>query len=350
MAGILDSKTRFIDLIVTNEGRRQIASGQLRANWASLSDAETYYDKGEPDASDRVFFQAIDSPNNSIVIEKDDSGKMFEFNFSPTGSIVGNDIFDKDTTVTSSLKLKAVTGAAFSSTQKSILDSFTSHFKSLQILGTHEKDGNEFELSTERIRFAISNSVPWQLGPHREVMNVDDAEPFFLDSKLTHLPNFDYLPPVNPDGSNFGRFSDIRSLKRETLEDIKSSLGDKGFQDNLREDGLRRRRSRGAFRTDKVGDFDVINRRKLRSPNISDIRQYKTVYFDKTSESNNLLMQVFEDSPGAKMTKLDVIDAGSFLDPKSEEYPEKRIFYVGKVYFDNFSTPTFVNIFTIIFE
>ena len=90
MAGILDSKTRFIDLIVTQEGRRQISAGKLRAEWASLSDANAFYDKFESDnVSDRIYFQATDMPNNSIVIEKDDSGKMIEFNFSATGSIVG---------------------------------------------------------------------------------------------------------------------------------------------------------------------------------------------------------------------------------------------------------------------
>ena len=29
--GILDKKTRFIDLVVTQEGKRQIAAGKLRA-------------------------------------------------------------------------------------------------------------------------------------------------------------------------------------------------------------------------------------------------------------------------------------------------------------------------------
>ena len=45
MAGILDSKTRFIDLIVTQEGRRQLASGKMRAEYASVSDINTLYDK-----------------------------------------------------------------------------------------------------------------------------------------------------------------------------------------------------------------------------------------------------------------------------------------------------------------
>ena len=351
MAGILDSKTRFIDMIVTQEGKRQISNGMLRAEYASISDAETFYDALEvDDVSNRIFFQAMDSPNNVIVLEKDDSGKMIEFNFSPTGSIVGNDIFEKDTTVTSSLRLQAVTGSAFASSAKSIMNSFTSHFDSLQTLSTFEKSGNDFELSTERINFAISNSVPFPLGPHSETINVNDAEPFFLDSKLTHLPNFDFLPPVNTDGSNYGQYEDIRSLKRETLNDIKKYLGNEGFRDTNKESGIRLRKSNSRMRTDKVGDFDVINRVKLTSPYDNSFKQYKTVYFDKTSDQNNLIIQMFEDGPDSKLIKLDIIDAGSFFDKDSEFYPEKRVFYAGKIFIDDFNMPTFINIFTIIFE
>lgn len=353
MAGILDSKTRFIDMIVTQEGKRQISTGRLRAEYASISDDQTFYDPSEvDDVSNRIFFQSMGSHNEVIVLEKDDSGRLIEFNFSPTGSIVGNDIFDKDATVTNRLKLSAVTGSAFSSTSESLLKSFTDHFKALQTLSTFEDnpENNDFELSTERINFSISNSVPFPLGPSSETINVNDAEPFFLDSKLSHLPNFSFLPPVNVDGSNYGRYEDIRSLKRETLKDIKKYLGYEGFQDFDEENGVRLRKSSSSLRTDKVGDFDVVNRVSLKSPYTFNFKQYKTVYFDKTSDQNNLIMQIFEDGPDSKLIKLDIIDAGSFRDEKSEFYPEKRIFYAGKIYMDDFNTPTFINIFTIIFE
>jgi len=45
--GILDKKTRFIDLVITQEGKRQIAAGKLRAELASLSDGTAFYDKSE---------------------------------------------------------------------------------------------------------------------------------------------------------------------------------------------------------------------------------------------------------------------------------------------------------------
>ena len=45
MAGILDKKTRFIDFVVTQEGKRQIASGELKAEYASVTDMHAFYKK-----------------------------------------------------------------------------------------------------------------------------------------------------------------------------------------------------------------------------------------------------------------------------------------------------------------
>ena len=98
--GILDKKTRFIDLVVTQEGKRQIAAGKLRAEFASLADSNAFYDKGDRnDVTSRLYFEVMERPENAIVLEKDDSGRIFNFNFSPTGSIVGDDIFVKDVEV-----------------------------------------------------------------------------------------------------------------------------------------------------------------------------------------------------------------------------------------------------------
>ena len=116
MAGILNKRSRFIDLVITQEGKRQIAAGKLRAEYASLSDSAVWYSTNEKneEVRKRIYFESMESPNNVIVLEKDDSGKLVDFDFSPTGSIVGNNIFDKDATATNSLKLKPVTGSAFS--------------------------------------------------------------------------------------------------------------------------------------------------------------------------------------------------------------------------------------------
>ena len=64
-----------------------------------------------------------------------------------------------------------------------------------------------------------------------------------------------------------------------------------------------------------------------------------------------MLIQFYEDSTGATMQKLDIVDAGSFTDDKDVNGRfEKRVFYVGKTFKDDFNTPTFVNIFTIVMD
>ena len=348
MAGILDKKVRFVDYVITQEGKRQLASGKLRAEYASVTDMHTFYDKAEhDDVNNRIYFEVMERPENVIVLEKDDSGKLIDFNFSPTGSIVGDDIFDKDATATDTLRLTAVTGSAFASTSEQLMRTFLTHFKRNTMVGTYFSNGsNEFRLSTKSLKFAISNSIPFANGPTGETINVNNAEPFFFDSKLTHLKNFMFLPPVNTDGSSYGSYKDLRSLKRETLHDIKQDLGMRAFdEDTLNvESGYKARQ-------DLVGDFGVVNRNKLTRINTPMPKQYQTVIFKKTSKDNNLLIQMFEDSAGAKLTKLDIIDAGAFYDSDATlGRNEKRIFYVGKVFFDDYNVPTFINMFTLIFD
>jgi len=352
MAGILNKRSRFIDLVITKEGKRQIADGQLRAEYASLSDGSVYYSTSSKseDVRKRIYFEPMESPNNVIVLEKDDSGKLVNFDFSPTGSIVGENIFSKaaNPEYEDLHKIKRSSGDQFASLAASLPSSFLKHFTSNQFIGTKTfNENSKFELSTNELKFAISNSVPFASGPKQEVINVNQAEPFLLDAKLTHLPNFSYLPPVNVDGSSYGTYSDLRNLNKENWEDIKKSLGFKHFEeiDELIDDNE-------DMRVDKSGDFKVLNRRKLLPIDTELIKQYRVIKFKKTSDDNNLLMQMFEiDESRSLLKKLDIVDAGAFYDEEDINLKyEKRVFYVGKVFLDSFNTPTFINMFTIIMD
>ena len=264
--GILDKKTRFIDLVVTQEGKRQIAAGKLRAEFASLSDCNAFYDKGhKDDISQRLYFEVMERPENSIVLEKDDSGKLLNFNFSPTGSIVGNNIFLKDTRQAQKLSLNAATGSTFEVGQNSVLDSSLRHFRKNYFIGTNDSLGNNsFELSQTEITYTINNRQPFGGSPYSETINVNNAEPFFIDPKLTHLPNFQFLPPVNTDGSSYGSYTDIRSRTRETWPEIKRRLGPQLFDEpdkshisednNIKKDkfGISKKKSRKLLRRGKL--------------------------------------------------------------------------------------------------
>ncbi len=354
--GILDKKTRFIDLVVTQEGKRQIAEGKLRAEFASLSDCNTYYKKGEEEEySSRIYFEVMERPENSIVLEKDDSGQIINLHMSPTGSIVGNNIFEKDQSKALRLSLGVATGSDFDIRMKSVLDTSLRHFKQNYFIGTYDNLGNhKFELDKNRIEFVINNSQPFGGSPYKEIINVNDAEPFFLDAKLAHLPNFQFLPPVNQkNNQQIGTYKDIRSTNRETWEDINvllksnqidekpGSLGENNLISKNRKDV--EYKSEKLFRRTKAGNkLPVVETYP---------RQVETIKFPKTSNDNNIILQVYEDNIGPEMNKLDVIDAGVFYD--YEDYMgrhEKRVFYVGKVYYDDLKMPTFVNIFTIVMD
>ena len=173
MAGILNKKTRFIDLVVTKEGKRQMAQGKLRAEYASVSDFSAVYEENEyaSDMKNKIYFEVMESPNNVIVLEKDDSGKLIDFDFSPTGSIVGDNIFSKEENPEPQdlHKMKASKGSQFVSLSKALPDSFLQHFVANQFIGTKiDDENNDFSLNISpknEIKFAISNSVPFERGP-----------------------------------------------------------------------------------------------------------------------------------------------------------------------------------------
>ena len=349
--GILDKKTRFIDLVVTQEGKRQIASGQLRAEFASISDINTFYSKGDHDDVDRrIYFEVMDRPENSIVLEKDDSGKLIPYNFSPSGSIVGNDIFEGQ--VESDIyKLLAVTGSQYSNMETQLLSSSLGHFKGNRFIGSVENDKyKEFEIDNDNITFTITNISPFKQGPFKERINVNNAEPLFLDSKLTHLPNFQFLPPVNTDGTAYGEYSDPRSLSKETFKDIKERLGASNFDLPNYESGTNDIRNKKMEKNLSKESRKLLIDGKLPLP-VEFKKPSQVINFNKTSIDNNILVQIYESGIGSQINKLDIIDAGIFYD-KSDKLgrKEKRVFYVGKVYADDFDSPTFINIFTIILD
>ena len=76
------------------------------------------------------------------------------------------------------------------------------------------------------------------------------------------------------------------------------------------------------------------------------------INFTETSDLNNLLTQFYEeDKNKGTITKLEVIDAGEFpYDENDIERPAKRVFYVGKIFFDLNDIPSFINYFTVFFD
>jgi len=97
MAGILDNKKRIMDTIVTQEGRRQLSSGNFKIKYASFTDGNVFYEEdlltGTTDATLRIPFEAVNKFQDNIVFETDDSGNLLSFQgtdveLNPDGSVV----------------------------------------------------------------------------------------------------------------------------------------------------------------------------------------------------------------------------------------------------------------------
>jgi len=352
MAGILDKKKRFIDLVVTQEGKRQIAAGKLKVEYASATDMHAYYDRSEKyeDVTKNIYFEVMERPENAIVLETDDSGRLLQFDISPTESITGDQIFKKENvTATSINQLKIATGSQFASLTNNLTNNFIDNFKKNYFISSKDPTNpkNEFIISSNKVKFNIKNTIPFATGPKEQIVNVNDAEPFILDKKLSHLPNFAFLPPVNEDGTSYGEYEDYRSTTSTTWTNIIEELGNKAFADQLAHGSLIGSdfEARSKVLQGLIGDSDYQE-----NGDITIKKDYKIFDFNKTSENNNLLIQIYETNKN-KIKKLDIVDGGTFIvqDDKNNNI-EKKVFYAGKIYFDDYNTPTFINLFTLILE
>ena len=75
------------------------------------------------------------------------------------------------------------------------------------------------------------------------------------------------------------------------------------------------------------------------------------MFFKSTSNTNNIIMQMFEiNSSKSTMTKLDVIDYGYLDGVNTARRSNKRVFFAGKIFINTMGLPVFVNLFTIIMD
>jgi len=327
--GILDSKTRILDTILTPEGRSQLSKGQLRTVFYSFTDSGAVYKEDTLisasitgsaaagseapkvlDATFRFNLEATGLPQDQIAFEADDSGRLVGFPVSGSEKLVvlAGQVFS-GSKVGSRVQ---ITGSQFNSIAGTLLSSSIDAFKNQMILRSPDPlDDKErkFLVGPKSHEFSITKNKPFNINEDASVeINVDHAESFFQDKKLNHIENFKYLPPVNrarageTTRTQIANYVDINQPAIDRFETLEQEL--KGL--------------------DSV-----------------------TVNFTETSKENNLLCQFFETSNGI-MRKLDIIDFGSFV-AQGENSP-KHVFFAGKIFTDDNDSPTFVNMFTLIFE
>lgn len=317
MAGILDQKTRFLDTHITTTGKAQIASGKLKAEFYSFSDSGVVYSKAdsylsgnflEEDVSTKFILESSDTPHDQLTFEIDDSGKLSVKELRSLSSasvkIVAGKVYEANSSsfITSSIDSINLTNE--------LLSSSIDNFKNLYILkspSVFDSNRKEFELNTLSCSFTITDNLPIKNerdGGNRKI-SINNLESLFFDKRLSHIPNFKFLPPVNKNSTTtIGNFVNAGNQPILTQDELDAEL----------------RNSRA------TGFSKIIN-------------------FKKTSKNNRVFGQFFESTANGT-EKLDVIDFGLF---QTNLGNTKHVFFVGKVLLDDNDSHTFVNLFTIVF-
>ena len=307
--GLLDPKSRVLDVVLTDVGREALARNNLKIAYYSLSDATSFYENdvsGSSDVTSRVYAEASpDLPQDVISLLANDAGQLTRVRSSAlTGSTVyGGRLLQgtyEDQTVLS--------GSAFASTSGLILSSSLDNLRNNFVIGTVDEffEDSEFRAGPSRIEFGLTEDA----GPST-VANVTALETFFQDPLFSHLKNFQYLPPINKQTSIdtpptlLGNYSALGGNIHMTFDDVKDEMA--------------------AAR--KVG-------------------RVRTVTFDPAPRTNNVHLQFFEQT-NEGMSKLDVLDFGTYRD---ELGAPVRVLFVGKVYWDDYDAETFVRLFTVTLE
>jgi hypothetical protein len=374
MAGILDKKTRVMDVIVTREGRRQMADGDLRATFASFTDKHTFYEKdivsGSTDPTKRIYFEACSLASDQIVFEKDDSGRLIGDIPISDLTIFGDNIFEKD----AEGEFLLVTGSVFTDKAMSIVTSSIKNFKSQRMIGSelpNEFNSKTFDMSRNKINFQINSLSPFGSNPNNFSIDIQSAMPLFFDPKLVNSPSFKFLPPEHPDGKLVGDYQSISSNDDIRAEDVitKSELLDETTRRNLifvandQTSHAPNETTNTIFNPTEISTAftEAFNQSVISNQN--DLIQLETVNIKNTSDDNNMICQVFEvDSRGTnkRFLKLDIFCAANYyLSDEIVSSPEaasqinnrrKKIFYVGKTIKDDLGVPTFIRIFTLMFD
>ena len=314
MSGILDSKSRVMDTILTEEGRSQLAFGGIDVSYITFTDGAAFYAQdvvsGSQDATKRIYFEACSLPQDQITLKANLLGHVDQFanmsgiRLKDGKSIVSNLTSSHESTTTQY-------GDQFSVTVEKILSSSLQNFNNLYTIGTQDSvfDTDGFAVGPSYAEFVVRDGYP--VDYQRYNVNIDNIESIFQDPRFSNVTNFKFLPPINKIDDKSVDKKNSTSLKGKTL---------------------------GTYRP--FGSETVAKPIHLESDLQSANFQSVQFSFDPTSKKNRMMCQFFE-STNDTLTKMDIVNFG--------KYSGRQYFLVGKVVQDNKGTDTFLHTFTMIF-
>jgi len=316
MAGILDNKTRVMDVVVTAEGKRQIGTGDFKIAYATFTDKNAFYDESSisgsfDSATRRPYIEASSLAFDVITIEKDDNGAVIPF-----ATVTDSNGDRVNATAGTLTKNGEPAGKTNNKDNQQIVNTILSgtiqNFKKQMIIASKDPldESETFELSDNIATFNYGNRGP--IVGDDLVSTVDQAASVFTDKRFSNSVNFMFMPPIAKTSQGdvtLGQYTDVREVEQYTYDDVIAEV---------------------------VGDVPD-----------QPICPFKEIEFTQTSATNDICIQAFE--MGQYLRKLDMVDFGEYY-VADDENPNKHVVFLGKTYVDSYGATNFANIFTIILE
>lgn len=223
MSGILDSKSRILDVILTQLGREQMSRGDFEISFATFSDRSVQYKEGLlPDnwtkwnetegvlsgVQGDLFFEAFSSPNDEIIPEISDEGNFLLLqSVSPTLKVVQGVLYEETTN-----GYQKVSG--FENIDK-FSDITTSRWNNLQLLKTKNRLQPPY-LSHNTTENPIIFKVE-----EKTLVEPKSLPPVIVDERFSNSLNTMFLAPVvsTPQGD-----TKLRAFNNYTKEYTKDSV------------------------------------------------------------------------------------------------------------------------------
>ena len=311
MAGVLDSKKRILDVVLTEIGRQQMNKGDFKVSYVTFSDKNTQYINDGTGVAipigDNLYFESFSSANDEIIPEISNEGDfLLSQKVTADLEVIDGILYETDATTD---QLKEVDG--FSN-----VGAFTSltfdKWKNLKILKTNSKIDSfrpfptSFTFETPSI--IQSNGDPLYL-PTSD--SVDGIKPIRVDSRFSGNINTLFLPPEDGSGNKLMAYTMYHG--DNSLDAIKNEIEDASPVD---------------------GNGNIL-------------KMSVTLADDDTYTYYNILGQIFVKN-AQSINKLLLVDAGEFLNEDGEL--EARIFHAGLIFKDGYGISKFSRMMSLIFH
>lgn len=324
--------------MITLEGRAQLSQGGIDIAYITFTDSGTFYKadlaSGSQDATQRIYFESCNLPQDDISFQADGDGNLAPFGSGDNNTLKSGKIltysFKAATSQTIEGASEGVTsleGGNFADAAEVILSAAADNFTKLRVLTTIDPlfEDNAFGIGPNKVDFTIKADRPIR-DVAQYSTHVSALDSLFADPRFSNTPNFKYLPPVSKVSDRSLDRSDSRVMRPFFL---------------------------GFFfpwgRWAPQAEFGLTYEQTM-----AELRYYqnlgymKTFNIDPTSLGNRLVGQFFERSNDT-LKKLDIVDFGSFQTGDTGA-PVAHIYFVGKVQVDEKGTDTFLHLFTLVFQ